>query len=83
MLLLHKASFVLWLAVMALHVLGHLLDTARLAPRDWITHTRRQVRGAGLRQWAIATSVGLGLVLGVLVVPRVGPWLASGHPGHA
>ena len=83
MLLLHKASFVLWLAAMALHVLGHLLDTARLAPRDWIKHTRRQVRGAGLRQWAIATSVGLGLVLGVLVVPRVGPWLASGHPGHA
>jgi hypothetical protein len=83
MLLLHKASFVLWLAAMALHVLGHLLDTARLAPRDWIKHTRRQVRGARLRQWAIATSVGLGLVLGVLVVPRVGPWLASGHPGHA
>jgi len=83
MLLLHKASFVLWLAVMALHVLGHLLDTARLAPRDWYWRTRRQVRGAGLRQWAIATSVALGLVLGLLVVPRIGPWLASGHPGHA
>jgi cytochrome c biogenesis protein CcdA len=83
MLLLHKASFVLWLAAMALHVLGHLLDTARLAPRDWYWRTRRQVRGAGLRQWAIATSLALGLVLGLLVVPRIGPWLASGHPGHA
>ena len=82
LLLLHKASFVLWLGAMTLHVLGHLLDTARLAPRDWFGHTRRQVRGAGLRQWAIATSVALGLVLAVLVVPRVGPWLAAGHPGH-
>jgi len=82
MLLLHKASFVLWLVVMAFHVLGHLLDTARLAPRDWFRRTRHQVRGAGLRQWAIATTVGIGLVLGVLVVPRVGPWLASGHPVH-
>jgi cytochrome c biogenesis protein CcdA len=82
MLLLHKASFILWLAVMAFHVLGHVIDTARLAPRDWYRRTRRQVRGAGLRQWAIATSLALGLVLGLLVVPRVGPWLASGHPGH-
>jgi len=82
MLLLHKSSFILWLAVMTLHVLGHLLDTARLAPRDWYWRTRRQVRGAGLRQWAIATSVALGLVLAAVVVPRVGPWLASGHLGH-
>jgi hypothetical protein len=83
MLLLHKASFVLWLVVMTLHVLGHLLDTARLAPRDWLRRTRHQVRGAGLRQWAIAATVGMGLVLGVLVVPQVGPWLVSGYPAHA
>ncbi len=78
MLLLHKASFVLWLGAMTIHVLGHLVDTARLAPRDWLRRTRRQVEGAGLRQWALATSVALGLVLAVLVVPRVGPWLAVG-----
>lgn len=82
LLLLHQASFVVWLLVMAVHVLGHLLDTARLAPRDWFRRTHRQVRGAGLRQWAIATSVALGLVLGTLVAPRVGPWLASGRLGH-
>jgi cytochrome c biogenesis protein CcdA len=82
LLLLHKASFILWLAVMAFHVLGHLVDTARLAPRDWYRRTRRQVRGAGLRQWAVATSLALGLVLGLLAVPRVAPWLAAGHLGH-
>lgn len=82
MLLLHKASFVVWLLVMAVHVLAHLLDTASLAPRDYVHRTRRQVRGAPLRQWTLAISLGIGLVLGIAVVPTVGPWLASGAPGH-
>jgi hypothetical protein len=82
MLLLHKASFIVWLAVMALHVLGHLPETVKLAPRDWLPRTRRQVTGAGLRQWALAASVGLGLVLGVLVLPRVGPWLVGASLSH-
>ncbi len=76
--LMHKGSFVLWFGVMALHVLGHLVDTARLAPRDWLRHTRHQVRGAGARQWAIATSIGLGVILALVVVPNVGPWLTEG-----
>ena len=33
-LFLHKASFVLWFGAMTVHVLGHLADTYRLAPRD-------------------------------------------------
>lgn len=82
LLLLHKASFVVWLVVMAVHVLGHLVDTARLAPRDWVRRTRGQVKGAGLRQWAVASSMAVGLVLAVLVVPRVGPWLLTGQTGH-
>jgi hypothetical protein len=82
MLQLHKISFILWLAVMSLHVLGHLLDTARLAPRDWARRSRRQIAGAGMRQWAVATSVALGLVLAVVVMPRVGPWLVASHFGH-
>jgi hypothetical protein len=82
MLLLHKASFIAWLAVLALHVLGHILDTARLAPRDWLPRTRRQVRGSGLRQWTVVASLALGLVLAAVVVPHVGTWLAVGQFGH-
>lgn len=78
LLLLHKASFVLWFGAMALHVLGHLFDTARLAPRDWVAPWRRQVRGASLRQWALVTSVAAGIPLGLLLLDRVGPWLSSG-----
>jgi hypothetical protein len=81
MLLVHKASFVLWFGAMTIHVLAHLADTARLAPRDFLARTRRQVGGAGARQWALAGSVVLGAVLGALVVPHVGTWVQAGHLG--
>jgi hypothetical protein len=76
---LHRDTFIVWLAVTAVHVLGHLADTARLAPRDWLRRSRHQVDGAGARQWAVAISVAFGLILAVIVVPRVGPWLIIGH----
>ena len=76
-LLLHKASFLLWLAAMTVHVLGHALDTARVAPRDWMHQTRRSVTGAGLRQWTIAASLVVGLLLGLLVLGRAAPWQGS------
>ena len=63
MLFVHKASFILWIIGMTVHVLGHLLDTARLAPRDWLRRTRREVTGAGTRQWLIATSLVVGVLL--------------------
>jgi len=82
LLFLHKASFVLWFGVTTIHVLGHILETARLAPQDWVRRTRRQVRGAGARQWLVASSLVVGLFLAVLVVPHVGPWLTAGLPVH-
>ena len=72
LLTLHKASFILWIIAMTVHVLGHLADTARLAPRDWMRRTRRQVTGASARQWTIAAS----LVAGVLRA-------AAARPGRA
>ena len=36
----HKASFVLWFGAMAIHVLGHVLETSRLAPADLVARTR-------------------------------------------
>jgi hypothetical protein len=80
LLFLHKASFVLWFGAMAIHVVGHLLDTTRLAPADWVRRSRRQVAGAGLRQWAVALCLVAGALLGAVVVEQVGPWLASPGP---
>ena len=72
LLLIHKVSFVLWLGVMTIHVLGHILDTARLAPKDYYWRTRKQVSGAGLRQWSIAASLVVGVLLAALTVGRTG-----------
>jgi hypothetical protein len=87
LLLLHRASFVLWFGGMAIHVLGHVVDTTRLAPRDWMRRTRRDVAGAGPRQWALVSSVVVGALLGVLFLGQVRPWLKTsdshvGSPLH-
>ena len=76
----HKASFVLWFAAMTIHVLGHLGEVFRLAPRDWLRRTRREVNRAGTRQWLIAASLVLGGILGFLLLSQVGHWL-SAAPG--
>jgi hypothetical protein len=68
--LLHKASFVLWFGAMTIHVLGHLVDTARLAPRDWYGRSRREIAGAGLRQWLLVISIAAGVLLAVVVAGR-------------
>jgi len=87
-LFLHKVSFVLWFGAMALHVLGHLLDTARLAPRDFYWRTRAQVHGASARQWLIVAAVAVGAMLALAVAPKIGPWQAArsgaspGAPQH-
>jgi hypothetical protein len=76
----HKASFVLWFGAMTIHVLGHLGEVFRLAPRDWLRRTRREVTGAGARQWLIAASLVAGVMLGFLLLSHVGHWL-SAAPG--
>lgn len=78
LLLLHQVSFVLWFAAMVVHVLGHLLDTTRLAPRDFYRRTRRQVRGASKRQWLLVSAIACGILLGLLVAPKIGPWRGAG-----
>jgi hypothetical protein len=73
----HKASFILWFGAMTIHVLGHLGEVFRLAPRDWLRRARREVTGAGLRQWLIAASLVAGVLLGFVLLSRVGSWTAS------
>ena len=72
----HKASFIVWFGAMTIHVLGHLGEVFRLAPRDWLRRTRRDVSGAGTRQWLIAVSLVAGAMLGFLLLSHVGHWLA-------
>lgn len=77
LLLLHKASFILWFAAMVVHVLGHLLETARLAPLDWLGRTHADIAGARWRQWAVAISVAVGIPLGLLLMSRASSWFGQ------
>ncbi len=77
LLFLHKASFILWFGAMTIHVLGHIVETARLAPRDWVRRTRHDVDHAGVRRWALAASLVVGLFLGALMLQYV-----SGYQSH-
>jgi hypothetical protein len=79
MLLLHKAGFVLWFGAMAIHVLGHLVETARLAPLDWMRRSRRDVAGATARQWALAISLVAGAILGAASISAAHRYLPLIH----
>jgi hypothetical protein len=81
LLLIHRASFIVWLAVMAVHVLGHVVETARLALRDWTRRARRRVPGASLRQLVIVASLAVGAILAVSLVGKVGDFRQT-HEGH-
>lgn len=82
LLFIHKASFVLWFGVMVIHVLGHILETAKLAPLDWVRRSRSQVAGASARQWTLAASLAVGLVLGALMLGPASHYLGHGVSVH-
>jgi hypothetical protein len=77
MLFAHKASFVLWFGAMTIHVLGHIGETARLAPLDLARRTRSQVRGASARQWLLLASLVAGVLLGVVMLGPTTHYLAQ------
>jgi hypothetical protein len=77
LLLAHKASFIVWVALMTVHVLGHLLELPRLATPDWRRHAPHEARlaGAGTRIALFAASLLGGVALAAVSVSAAGPWL--------
>lgn len=76
-LFLHKASFVIWLAVTAVHVIGHLVDLRRsLAPTHQPGPLSGSSPGAAGRWLALAGALVGGVVLAVALIPQFGPWTA-------
>ena len=82
LLFLHKASFVLWFGVMAIHVLGHIGETAKLAPRDFLRRTRRNVPGASTRNIVLLTTIAIGAVLGLALLGRTQWFFLNFSGGH-
>jgi hypothetical protein len=73
----HRASFIVWFGVMAIHVLGHLTETGRLAVADYTPSKRPRVAGAKLRTAVVALSMLAGLGLAVGTIGWVHNWRSS------
>lgn len=73
----HKLSFIAWMAVMSLHVLGHLLEVPRLASADWRRSgpTDARLAGVGMRASLLVGAIALGIPLGLLALSVGRAWL--------
>lgn len=70
---LHKASFLIWLAAFAIHVLVYALRVPALVAADWGRgHT---TEGMALRHGFVALALVAGLTLAVAALPAAAPWL--------
>ncbi len=95
-LLAHKASFIVWLAFTALHVLGHLaefprsLRAAKFHPRPGASATGPAARdraglvatGTAARWIVLAGAIVGGLILALVLIPEFASWTAHGAIGH-
>jgi hypothetical protein len=72
---LHKGSFVAWLIVTGVHVLGHVLHIPGLAAADFRASRERR-SGSWVRRGAVAAALVAGLVLAVATLQYAAPWQA-------
>jgi hypothetical protein len=72
----HKLSFIAWVALMTLHVLGHLLEVPALALPDWRGSgpPEAQLTGAGMRRMTLGLSILGGVLLALLTYSAAHPW---------
>jgi hypothetical protein len=83
-LLLHKVSFIAWIVVTSLHVLGHLLElpgALRAPALDGTALNGHQAGSAG-RTLALVGAIVAGLVLAIALIPDFSAWTASAHLFH-
>lgn len=77
LLLLHKASFVVWAGAFGIHFLAYLPRMLRSLRDDWSARRRRAVAGAGLRATLVGGALGAGLALALVLLPAIDSWQAS------
>ena len=69
----HKASFIVWFGVTAVHVLGHILETPALAAADW-RRERPRLGGTATRRALLVGAILAGFLLGFLALGWIGAW---------
>jgi hypothetical protein len=73
---LHKASFILWVAFTALHVLGHLPDLQKtfLTERSGHIEYNKLAAGRTGRSISLVGAPLAGVVLAIVLIPHFGAW---------
>lgn len=81
LLLIHRASFVVWIAVTAIHVLAHLSDLPRAlqTKHELQPELARYGTGRAGRVLSLSGALVAGLVLAILYIPQFSPWLNAHH----
>jgi hypothetical protein len=74
MLGLHKASFIVWVGALSIHVLAYGLRAGRRALAEIVG----ALEGRAPRLLVIAVAVAVGVAIAILTYPHAGPWLHSG-----
>jgi hypothetical protein len=69
---LHKASFIVWVGAMSVHVLAHVFRIPRLVGPD--LRGGRGLPGARLRLGIVASAVCAGAVVALATLPLIAPW---------
>jgi hypothetical protein len=73
----HKLSFIAWVALMTVHVLGHLVQVPPAIGADWLPrgYGGGPVRGAGQRTGVLLASILAGTALGLIGLSVAAAWL--------
>ena len=75
--LLHKASFIVWLVLTAIHVLAHLRPIPGLVAADWRRRPmppESRVSGTLWRQLLLAGTIVAGAILAIATIRYAQPW---------
>jgi hypothetical protein len=78
-LLTHQASFYLWLAALASHVIAHFLETFRLTARDFFPRRSRIVSGLWWRRSGVVGGLAAGVALALILSGHASDYLARYH----
>ncbi|MEY2400426.1 MAG: hypothetical protein QOJ08_537, partial [Ilumatobacteraceae bacterium] len=70
---LHQASFIVWVSVTTIHVVGHITETARLTIDDM--SSAGGIGGVGLRRGLVLASLIVGLALGTASLGWNSAWV--------
>lgn len=80
----HKISFFVWVAFMAIHVLAHLPTVAHALRADYVDPAMggRQAPGRNGRALSLIGALVGGAVIAILVIPQFAPWISSQQFHH-